>query len=119
MEHGASHDLLPAHHVFVLHCGRHFMARYSQEALTATSLAYPMQMIMIFGLPTMITGYYASGLQNGTVNMTGAFLPQFVLLPCAWLLSRAFGARGVWFAFWISEVCAFIFAAVWKRRRRK
>ena len=27
-----------------------------------------------------------------------------IIIPAAWLLSRSFGAQGVWHAFWLAEL---------------
>lgn len=60
---------------------------------------------------TMIIGYTVSGLGNGFVNMAATALRQFViLLPAVLLLGNLGGISAVWFAFWISELCAFLFA---------
>ena len=60
---------------------------------------------------TMLTGYFASGLGDGVTNMVSAFLRQFFpLIPCAWLLARAGGLDLVWYAFWVSELAALLFA---------
>lgn len=74
----------------------------------------------VFASYTMMTGYYASGLQNGMVNMIGAFLRQFVpLLPCAYILSRVMGMNGVWFSFCVSELCGFAYALIWRAKQKK
>ena len=60
---------------------------------------------------TMISGYLASGLQDGYTNMIGAFLRQFIpLIPLAWLIGSFCGIKAVWYAFWISEVIALVYA---------
>ena len=65
----------------------------------------------VFASVTMVSGYLASGLQDGMTNMIGAFIRQFVpLIPCAWLLAKLSGIQAVWYAFWIAEVCGIIFA---------
>lgn len=67
---------------------------------------------------TMIIGYVVSGLGNGTVNMIATALRQLVLLvPSVLLLGKAGGIGMVWYAFWISEVAAFIFAVVCLRKQ--
>ena len=66
---------------------------------------------------TMITGYIASGLQDGMTNMFGAFLRQFCpLIPCAWILALKYGISSVWYAFWISEICGLLFALACLRK---
>lgn len=62
---------------------------------------------------TMISGYLASGLQDGVTNMLSAFLRQFFpLIPCAWILAKYSGIGSVWFAFWISEICGIIYGII-------
>ena len=66
-----------------------------------------------FASATMISGYIASGLQDGITNMICAFLRQFCpLIPCAYLLASHLGLDRVWYAIWISETCALIFAVL-------
>ncbi|MCD8078246.1 MAG: MATE family efflux transporter, partial [Lachnospiraceae bacterium] len=75
-----------------------------------------------FASVTMILGYTVSGLGNGVVNMLGTALRQCILLvPCIWILSRQFGVDSAWYAFWIAEVLATLYA-VWatiRELRRK
>ena len=60
---------------------------------------------------TMISGYMASGLQDGNANMIAACLRQFIpLIPVAWLIGSYAGIGRIWFAFWISELLAMAFA---------
>lgn len=60
---------------------------------------------------TLISGYISSGFQDGITNMLGAIIRQFIpLLPSAWLFAACFGVNRVWYAFWISELCSFIFS---------
>ena len=69
---------------------------------------------------SMVTGYMASGLQDGVTNMLSAFLRQFIpLIPCAWLLASVSGVHAVWFAFWISEACALAYSVLRIRRLLK
>lgn len=67
----------------------------------------------VFASITMILGYSMSGLGNGLVNMIGTALRQVVLLiPFIWLLSKNLGVESAWYAFWISEVTATIYAVL-------
>ena len=78
--------------------------------------------IFIPAAMTLVSGYTASGLQDGLTNMLAAILRQFVpLLPCAFVLARTGGIGTVWYAFWISELCGLVFALLRIRRifRRK
>lgn len=62
---------------------------------------------------TMILGYAASGLGNGLINMIGTALRQFVLLvPTVYLLARYAGISQIWYAFWLSELAAVLYASV-------
>lgn len=65
----------------------------------------------VFASLTMVIGYMISGLGNGLVNMIATALRQLViLLPCVLLLGRLGGIQIVWFAFWISEIGAFLYS---------
>lgn len=65
----------------------------------------------VFAALTMIIGYTLSGLANGLVNMIGTALRQLiVLLPCVLIFGKIGGINTVWYAFWISEICACLFA---------
>lgn len=60
---------------------------------------------------TVTIGYYFSGLGNGVVNMTASLIRQMVLLlPLAYLFSSRLGLNWIWYAFWISELTACVFA---------
>ena len=66
---------------------------------------------------TMILGLCASGLGNGTINMIGTAIRQVVLLlPCFALLKTVFGLGYAWFAMWIAEISAMLFAIISTRR---
>lgn len=65
----------------------------------------------VLGAVTMVTGYLISGMGNGMVNMAGTAIRQLILLlPLVWLFSRIFGIHSVWYAFWISELTAAVYA---------
>lgn len=67
----------------------------------------------VFTAVTMICGYIVSGLGNGMVNMMATAIRQLiVLLPLVLLLGKLGGNTAIWYAFWISEICAFAFAAL-------
>lgn len=69
---------------------------------------------------TMITGYVISGLGNGLVNMLSTAIRQLILLlPFVLLFGKTGGVGTVWFAFWISEAAAFIFAVVCMKKEFK
>lgn len=66
---------------------------------------------------TIILGYSASGLGNGTINMMGTGLLQVVLLvPFAALFLKLGGINMVWYAMWISELCAMLYCIFAIRR---
>ncbi|MGM9940674.1 MAG: MATE family efflux transporter [Bulleidia sp.] len=67
----------------------------------------------VFASITMILGYTVSGLGSGFVNMAGTCIRQFVvLIPCIYLLAEVSGIHSVWYAFWISEVLAALYAVM-------
>jgi Na+-driven multidrug efflux pump len=52
-----------------------------------------------------------SGLGNGMVNMMGTALRQLILfVPLAYVFASCFGIERVWYAMWVSEVIAMIYA---------
>jgi putative MATE family efflux protein len=66
---------------------------------------------------TMVLGYCMSGLGNGMVNMVGTALRQLVLfVPLAYVFARCFGVSTVWFAIWVSETVAMVYAILAARR---
>lgn len=66
-----------------------------------------------FASVTMILGYAVSGLGNGMVNMIGTALRQFILLvPILYLFSKYLGMGFTWYAFWIAELAAAIYAVL-------
>jgi Na+-driven multidrug efflux pump len=65
----------------------------------------------------MVLGYCMSGLGNGMVNMVGTALRQLVLfVPLAYVFARCFGVSTVWFAIWVSETVAMVYAILAARR---
>jgi putative MATE family efflux protein len=103
-------------------------------AATVIFLAFPGQLLSLFspsaemlaiGIPamgiiavtfafasvTMILGYAMSGLGNGVVNMLGTALRQLILfVPLAYLFAANFGVEKVWYAMWVSECVAMLYA---------
>lgn len=74
----------------------------------------------VFASVTMIIGYIISGLGNGTVNMISTAIRQIiVLIPFIILLGNIGGLNAVWYAFWISELVAFVFAVYMLNRNLK
>jgi Na+-driven multidrug efflux pump len=108
-------------------------------AATVIFLAFPGQLLSLFspsdemlaiGIPamrliavtfafasvTMLLGYAMSGLGNGVVNMLGTALRQLILfVPLAYLLAASFGVEKVWYAMWVSESIALIYAILASR----
>lgn len=73
-----------------------------------------------FASVTMVLGYLVSGLGNGMVNMVGTALRQLVLLvPVIYFLSRYAGIGYAWYAFWVSELAAAIYAVLATRKELK
>lgn len=69
---------------------------------------------------TMVMGYLISGMGNGMVNMVGTAMRQLIiLLPCVWVMSRFWGIGVVWYAVWISEVVAILYASLKLRQYLK
>lgn len=69
---------------------------------------------------TMIIGYIISGMGNGTVNMAATALRQIIILiPGVYLFGRTMGLGTVWYAFWIAEAAACIFAVFCMKSRLK
>jgi Na+-driven multidrug efflux pump len=65
----------------------------------------------VFASVTMILGYSMSGLGNGMVNMMGTALRQLILfVPLAYVFASCFGIERVWYAMWVSEIIAMIYA---------
>ena len=71
----------------------------------------------ILGAVTTVLGYACSGLGNGMVNMVGTCLRQFIpLVPLAFLFGKLSGVGSIWYAMWISEALAVLFAAFSARK---
>lgn len=108
---------------------------------TAIFQLFPRQLLMLFsaggemltiGIPglriiscsfilaavTVIMGYSASGLGYGITTMVSALLRQMVvLIPGVWLLSRYGGVSMAWYAIWMAEGAAVVFAVLSLRRQ--
>jgi putative MATE family efflux protein len=62
---------------------------------------------------TMVLGYSMSGLGNGLVHMTGTALRQLVIfVPLLYIFAKSFGVEHCWYAIWISEAVAVLFAII-------
>ncbi|MCD8084396.1 MAG: hypothetical protein LUE86_13040, partial [Clostridiales bacterium] len=70
----------------------------------------------VFASITTVLGYIVSGLGNGMINMLGTAIRQFiVLVPCAYAMTRIGGIQYAWYAMWLSEVGACVYAIVHSR----
>ncbi len=66
---------------------------------------------------TVVLGFAASGLGNGVINMIGTAIRQFILLvPLFYLFASLGDISQIWYAFWISEAVAVIYAIIAFRR---
>lgn len=66
-----------------------------------------------FATVTMLMGYLVSGLGTGMVNMLGTAIRQFILLvPAIYIFSKTLGIERAWYAFWLSEVAAAVYAVL-------
>jgi putative MATE family efflux protein len=89
------------------------------------SIGVPMLKIMCIGFPlvgiTLTLGFACSGLGNGVVSMVSTFLRMIVpMVPLVYLLASSFGLDHAWYASWVSEVCAVVFAVLsFSREYRK
>jgi Na+-driven multidrug efflux pump len=73
-----------------------------------------------FASSTMILGYSMSGLGNGVVNMLGTGIRQLVIfVPLAYVFASVAGVDMVWYAMWISEAAALIYAIIASRHVMK
>lgn len=71
----------------------------------------------VFGAVTTVLGYACSGLGNGMVNMVGTCLRQFIpLVPLAYLFGRLGGVDAIWYAMWLAEALAMVYAVCASRR---
>lgn len=122
-----------------------FVARLSETALTAASLVYAIQFLMIaIGVGTAVglnaflsrklgqkkpeeacraatTGQFlmpVNGLGQAAIPVVFLLFPRqlVVLVPCLWLLIRFFDVDYAWFAFWASEILACVYS-LWAARK--
>ena len=103
-----------------------FVARYSVEGLTALSLIYPVQLLMIalatgtglilalinfviFAVPAGLTIAITSYLQGVARMKESVFIivlrQVFLLVPLAWIL-HFFGLSAIWWTFPLTEIIA-------------
>ena len=71
----------------------------------------------LLGAVTTVLGYACSGLGSGMVNMVGTCLRQFLpLVPLAFLFGKLGGTGSIWYAMWISEALAVLYAVLSARK---
>ncbi len=90
----------------------------SEEML---SFGIPAMRIMVCTYPlaaiTITIGFAGSGLGNGVIAMIGTLLRQLlILIPTAYLLYRFAGFSSLWYAAWVSELIAAVYAILAIRR---
>ena len=78
--------------------------RTGAEALRIISLGF-----LISSVPVTVSGAL-EGMGRGPASLVVCMLRfMIVIIPAAYILSRSFGALGVWHAFWINEwICALL-----------
>lgn len=82
------------------------------RALRIMAIPFPLAAV------TITIGFCCSGLGNGMVSMISTLLRQLlVLIPLAYLLAYAAGVSCVWYAVWVSETAAVVYA-VWQFKFR-
>lgn len=88
--------------------------------LTAAGTAASAPAIAFFGAYNKLQNFLympMHGLGNGMVNMVGTCLRQFIpLVPLAFLFGKLGGIGSIWYAMWISEALAVLFAAFSARK---
>ena len=91
-----------------------FVARISEDAMTALSLVYPIQnfanAIAIgfgIGINAMIALYLGKGAESLVISLCRYIV---FIMPLAAVLCHFLSANGVWHAFWITEVLSAIVA---------
>lgn len=105
--------------VFVLAPGALLGLYDASDALVriGTPLLRTMALTFPFAAVTITIGFASSGLGNGMVSMLATCMRQLVLLvPFAGLFSRLWGLDCAWYAAWVSEGCAVLFAVLAFRR---
>ena len=67
---------------------------------------------MLASLSTVI-GYAASGFGNGIINMIVAGIRQFIIyIPITYIMSKILPLNDIWYASWVAEIIAVIYAIV-------
>ncbi len=90
------------------------MLSFGVKALRILALTFP------FAAVTITSGFACSGMGNGVVSMVGTLLRQLlILIPVAYLFYMCFGFAYVWYASWISEIIAAVYAVFAVKRQFK
>lgn len=90
------------------------MLSFGVKALRILALTFP------FAAVTIISGFACSGMGNGVVSMVGTLLRQLlILIPVAYLFYMCFGFGYVWYASWVSEIIAAVYAVFAVKRQFK
>lgn len=90
-----------------------------------TEIGVPLLKIMSISFPaaavTITIGFACSALGNGLVSMLSNLLRQLILLvPAVYIFIELWGLSRAWYASWVSEVAALIFAVIcFKKEYRK
>ncbi len=110
--------------IAIMTVGAIFYAIFSRQMLgmynaSEEMLAFgiPAMRIMLCTYPiaaiTICSGFAGSGLGNGVISMVGTLLRQLlILIPAAYLLYRFVGFGSLWYAAWLSEMCAAVFSII-------
>ncbi|MBR3228296.1 MAG: MATE family efflux transporter, partial [Erysipelotrichaceae bacterium] len=97
-------ELLPSQLLSLFNASRE-MLRIGVPALRIIAVTFPLAAYII------VNGYFCTGLGNSVINMISAAIRQLiVLVPCLAILVRSFGLDKAWYAFWIAEICSFIYS---------
>jgi len=84
------------------------MAFFTDNAVTVEAGAQALRIIcagFIVSAVSVTACGALEGLGNGMPSLVISLLRYVVIIiPAAWLLSRSFGAQGVWHAFWLAEL---------------
>lgn len=87
------------------------LMQIGKPLLRTMAITFPLAAI------TITIGFACSGLGNGLVSMAATCMRQLVLLvPFAGLFSHLWGLNHAWYASWVSEGCAVLFAVIAFRR---
>jgi len=105
---------------------RYLMGMFTSQPETVRAGAEALQIIslgfLISSVPVTVSGAL-EGMGRGPASLVVCMLRfMIIMIPTAYLLSRSFGALGVWHAFWINEwICALLSGGLflWVYQRAK